>query len=152
MSRGGGAHGSTCPAAPRAHVSHVGPLVGGGVVLLHRAQALPGRSIVAPHGIQLPCNTHSHGSQCSHSPGDTSCPRAALGDSLNCWDSWGNRAEGARVDSDCQQHKDTTLQLHQKSTAQRVFQITCWPRGRGIIKACSVNGGLPRSGVLSKAH
>lgn len=71
---------STCPTAPRAHVSHVGPLVGGGVVLLHRAQALPGRSIIAPHGVQLPCNTHSHGSQCSHSLGDTSCLRAALGD------------------------------------------------------------------------
>lgn len=65
-----GREGSTCPAAPRAHVSHVGPLVGGGVVLLHRAQALPRRPVVAPHGVELPCNTHSQ-AQLQAQPGDS---------------------------------------------------------------------------------
>lgn len=74
---------STCPAAPRAHVGHVGPLVGGGVVLLHRAKALPRRSVVAPHGVELPWNRHSHGSHCNQPRGHGSCMRAALGTRLN---------------------------------------------------------------------
>lgn len=44
----------TSAAASGAHVCHVYPLVGGWVVLLHGAQALPGSPIVTPDGIQLP--------------------------------------------------------------------------------------------------
>lgn len=46
----------TSATASGAHVCHVCPLVGGGVVLLHGAQALPGSPIVTPDGIQLPWN------------------------------------------------------------------------------------------------
>lgn len=66
---------STCPAAPCAHVGHVGPLVGGRVVLLHRAQALPRRAVVATHGVELPCNTHSHGSATATAPGGLILPQ-----------------------------------------------------------------------------
>lgn len=47
----------TCPAASGAHVSHVAPLVTDWVVLLHRAETLARRPIVATHRIQLPCAT-----------------------------------------------------------------------------------------------
>ena len=45
----------TCSAAPCAHVSYVAPLITDGVVLLHCAETLTRRSIVASHCIQLTC-------------------------------------------------------------------------------------------------
>lgn len=49
----------TSATASGAHVCHIYPLVGGWVVLLHGAQALPGSPIVTPDSIQLPWNRQS---------------------------------------------------------------------------------------------
>lgn len=49
----------TSATASGAHVRHIYPLVGGWVVLLYSAQALPGSPIVTPNSIQLPWNRPS---------------------------------------------------------------------------------------------
>lgn len=147
---------STCPAAPGAHVSHVGPLVGGGVVLLHRAQALPRCSIVASHGVELPCSRHK--AHITVTPRGTHPARGTCLNLLGCLGK--SLAKGSAADSqagvavellNCQQHKDTTQRLNQKSQPRGFFKLLVGPGEEGLSKCVLLMEGSPCSGVLSKA-